>query len=375
MTNKRGGSLPVEILIYGPVRPTRGGIAKHTENLALAISKTNVCKVFSDAKNFPAKLYPGRTQVSGETSILVGSQVKIYRKPFFRLLVDFFLQISKHQNNLTVIPWWSVAQTPKVIFVLLFLKLLNRKFVFFCHNVLPHESTPMSTRVAKFILSLSENFMVQSQTEERVLKSLVGNEINVSLVGHPKFSLQSRNPRKRVKKDSFEILFAGFMRQYKGVDLLCNAIMELEEPGNLRFTFIGECWDTSIEKLLNEVASSSSPTVRVNLEYQSEEQLAESIMECDFLILPYRGNTGSGILSLAKEFGKPVIVSDLESFKSEVRPGIDGLFFETGNVQSLTSLLASLGQHQKFDFNPWSNSGTSETWETLALKTISFYKS
>lgn len=366
------GSL--EVLIYGPVRPVRGGIAKHTENLALALSQKYPCTVFYDSQPFPRRLYPGESQFSNELSIIDESRIRVKRNRYFSLIRDLLSQLAISRLSLTIVVWWTPALALKLFFVLLMHRISKRQFVIFCHNVLPHESGSISKVVTKIVLGMSNNFLVQSESEAQLLNSMFSKKRNVTVVPHPIFSEDQSAFDAQKNTDVCEILFIGFIRKYKGLDLLFQAIKQLEPPGTLRLVVAGECWDPKLRKMMELTSQSTSVSVELDLKFQGEADLEKRIRSCDFIVLPYHKVTGSGVLALAKSFRKPVIVSELPLFRQEVREGVDGFFFETGNVESLGTLLADLSLGSRHLPSAWSDQADDNGWTKIAEKAVAFWK-
>jgi glycosyltransferase involved in cell wall biosynthesis len=74
----------------------------------------------------------------------------------------------------------------------------------------------------------------------------------------------------------------------------------------------------------------------------SDELLDKIILKSDVLAFPYREITQSGALLQALFFERPVISSNLPSFKETLAGSGEEMFFESGNAESLSNLLKRL---------------------------------
>lgn len=138
--------------------------------------------------------------------------------------------------------------------------------------------------------------------------------------------------------DRVRFLFFGYIRDYKRLDLLLKAFQQLWDAGvrGIELQVAGECsdWDRYRRLITHPEAVSARIGVVPNRE------IPDVVSSCHYMVLPYQDIAQSAVLTLAYQYRKPVIVSDIEPFREYVREGETGFFFESGSQESLAEVLA-----------------------------------
>ena len=131
----------------------------------------------------------------------------------------------------------------------------------------------------------------------------------------------------------------GFQNRYKGADILINAIELLSEDYKckLKARIVGLATDKDLYSNYYEKAKA------LNIEwindFVSDATLYDYIGKSDLILLPYRKISQSGVLLLALSFRKPILTSDLPSFKETLEGYPEDYFFESGDPLSLSNML------------------------------------
>ncbi len=125
-------------------------------------------------------------------------------------------------------------------------------------------------------------------------------------------------------------LFMGFIRYYKGLDILINAITKLNRSDYvLVIAGAADDWAEYEQSVAN------LPQVISNIGFIEDSDIANYVSHADFLVLPYRSATQSGPALIAMNYNLPIIASDLDCFKSVIDDGIDGFLFAKENEDEL----------------------------------------
>jgi glycosyltransferase involved in cell wall biosynthesis len=141
-------------------------------------------------------------------------------------------------------------------------------------------------------------------------------------------------------------LFFGNILSYKGLDVLLEAVNALAEESGLppfELLIAGRSaeWDAVYAPLIRH-----PEVVKAAIRFVGNDEVAGFFQRSHYLVLPYRDATQSGPLKIAFHYNLPVIASDINSFKEEVRHGVDGYLFRNGDVADLTNVLRqALQQH------------------------------
>jgi glycosyltransferase involved in cell wall biosynthesis len=145
----------------------------------------------------------------------------------------------------------------------------------------------------------------------------------------------STHSRQNSKKN---FLFFGILRDNKGIDLLIEAVKDLSiEYKNFTVTIAGKPDGDYWEKIKSE--AENNPFFTLKIRTIANEEVADLLTTADFMVLPYRDATQSGVLLTSYNYGLPVIASDLAGFNEYVHDGVNGFLFDTGNLNSLIKMM------------------------------------
>ena len=328
------------VCVIGPVPPWRGGISDHTAYLSSALGEFANVHVYSFSRQYPKFLYPGQAQKAGIRDIPNVQEVRFIIDSLNPITwLKCLILVREVRADTVVIPWWSNFWLPQTLFFLLSLKQFHVRSILICHNSLPHEGSLASRLLASVIFKAPDFVVAHSVTEKSKILEL-GRRRKVLVNFHPPYDHfpKVRYPLKR--RASIELLFFGFIRDYKGVDILLDALGDL--PRNFAITIAGECWCDK-DLLLNQVRRLRlEDNVEFIFEFVSDERASALFSRADIVCLPYRSSTGSGIIPTAYKFGKPVIASTAGSNEEMVLNGKSGWLFEPENTNDLERILRSI---------------------------------
>ena len=136
------------------------------------------------------------------------------------------------------------------------------------------------------------------------------------------------------RRAQLELLFFGFVRPYKGVDVLIEAMAQLRRR-DVRLTIVGEFWQGLDATMARVEALGLSGIVDLVPRFVAEQAAAEYFGRADLLVLPYRHATGSGVVAMAVHYGKPVLASRVGGLEDVVLDGQTGYLVEPGSAQAL----------------------------------------
>ncbi|NJK95581.1 MAG: glycosyltransferase family 4 protein [Bacteroidales bacterium] len=141
-------------------------------------------------------------------------------------------------------------------------------------------------------------------------------------------SAQKQTEKKPVKELAIDsnkknLLFFGFIRDYKGLDLLIEAMKHLDSDYNL--IIAGECYGSfdKYQELINNSPFKNS--IHVFTDYIPDSKVPVFFSAADVCILPYKSATQSGITSIAYHFEVPVIATDVGGLKESITHESTGL--------------------------------------------------
>lgn len=335
------GTIKPNVALIGPLFPYRGGIAQHTMMLHRAlIDKTNLVAV-SFKRLYPKGLYPGKS--------IFEPGYKDYREQRVHYIIDTINPFSwvtagrlikENGSKILIIPWWTIFLAPCFAFIAQYLRKSGVKILFICHNVLSHENAFWKLKLTKLVLSLGDIFFVDNKKNAKILNQLLP-EVDIAIHPMPVFhkfpSTEKLLPRRR----QLELLFFGFIRPYKGVDLLLEAMQILKEK-DVILTIAGEWWVNRGKSKKFIQQKGLEKKIEVVNKYLSEQEVAAYFLRADVIVLPYRSASGTGVIPLAYHYGRPVIATRVGGLSELVEDRISGFLIPPGDSKILADTIAKL---------------------------------
>lgn len=345
-----------KIIIIGPTYPYRGGNSLFVSFVYEILSKEFEVRIFNYKLLYPSFLFPGTTQFdkSDEVKKIPSERIINSLNPFNWIRVAS--KINSEKPNLIIFDWWHPYFALCHFFISSFVnKKLKKRILFITENYISHEGhfidsllTRLGLHHAKYFIALSqkvENELKENFKDKNIYRSelpiydhLAGNVENVSLLKQ-KFSI-SENEK--------VLLFFGYIRKYKGLDILLKALSILRsELPDIKLIVAGEFYDDKdfYIKLIQKYNLQNSVIMRN--EYIPNEKVKDYFLVSDLVVLPYRSATQSGILNLAYGFSKPVIVTKVGGLSEFVSNESTGLIVEEPKAELIAKAIKKFFEIEK----------------------------
>ena len=330
--------------ILGPTYPHRGGIAHYTTLLARALHRRHDLSIVSFARLYPRFLFPGTTQFDTST-ITIGPPVR--PEPILDSLnplswLSAGARLRAIAPDFIVVPWWHPFFGPSLGVASRRARRPGKRTarIFLCHNVSPHEATPIDRALTAYGLGGADAFLVHARSEEEKLRRLAGGR-PIRVHPHPSYEIFSeRAPSREEARSALDLegrvlLFFGYVRPYKGLADLLSALKLARRDAWDRALVVGEFY----EPLERYRALLEDPLIRERVRvvnrYVANEEVARYFAAADVVALPYREATGSGIAQIAFGAGVPVIATRTGGLEDVVEEGVSGLLVPPGDPPSL----------------------------------------
>ncbi len=319
----------MNIYMIGPTYPYRGGIAHYTTLLFREFRKKHNVTLCAVKRQYPMWLYPGETDRDPSKEYLTEEGIE-YMLDSMNPLTWFKIiaHIRKIKPDVVIIPWWVTFWTVQYWTICAPIRWFKlSKVLFVCHNVVEHESSKLKTFLTRLVLSKGDYFLVHSgEVKDTLLKLLPNAKIGVK--GHPKYDFfktaQTDRDAQREKygfeQDDLVLLFFGFVRKYKGVPVLLDAMKTLAPKyNNIKLLLVGEAWHEEETVIEEKIASYGlkEQVVRVNA-YVPNEDVQLYFNASDVAVFPYSTATASGALQIALAMDVPVIATRMSCFEEIV---------------------------------------------------------
>ncbi len=330
----------MKIIIIGPAHPLRGGLASFNERLAKEFQlQGNEVSMYTFSLQYPSFIFPGTTQYSSDPAPK-NLSIKVCINsinPFNWIKIGNLLK--KENADLIIVRYWLPLMGPCLGTILRRVKKNNHtRIVCIADNIIPHEKRFGDKSFTKYFVKPVDAFITMS---ERVLADLrlFEKEKPARLVLHPLYDnfgeiISKEEARKKlgILNEEKVALFFGFIRKYKGLDILLDAmkiIKNCKQPiSNCKLLIAGEFYEDSKPYLEQIDQSAIKDNLILHTNFIADSDVKYYLCAADVVVQPYRNATQSGVTPLAYHFEKPMIVTNVGGLPSLVPDNKVGLVAE-----------------------------------------------
>ncbi|MDP4231051.1 MAG: glycosyltransferase [Bacteroidota bacterium] len=330
----------MKIVIIGTAYPLRGGIAHYISLLHDSLqSHGHDVHVVTFSRQYPKMLFPGKSQEEkGDAG-----------KPLDTLQIIDSINPASWRNagkvvgnlepDMIIFKFWLPFFAPAYGMIARVAKRLMQKkgktckVVLIADNVIPHEKRLGDRALTNYAFKAVDHYIVQSDAVEQDLK-LVKPDAQYTKLAHPIYhifgeSVDRIEARKElgIPQDAPAILFFGYIRKYKGLDILLRAMpIILKSLPDLRLIVAGEFYGDEPEyrKLIDDLHIPAQNLVLAT-DYIANDKVATYFSAANVVVLPYRTATQSGIVQIAYNFDVPVIATGVGGLAEVVIDGVSGM--------------------------------------------------
>lgn len=362
--------------------PFRGGIAQFNAALYRAFEQEHQIKAFTFTRQYPKLLFPGKTQhiEKGDNpdeipSIAVLDTINpLSYYSAAKKILDF-------EPKLLITKFWMPFFAPSLGMLAKSLNKKGVKTICIVDNILPHEPKPFDRALVNFYANQQDGFIVMTEKVQLDLLKVKQNA-KYSLFPHPIYDHFPKKIEKNLARKELGIadgkkvlLFFGFIRSYKGLDLLIETMKNLDESYHL--IIAGEDYGTfkSISKQIKDYGLENRISQFVR--YISDSEVPTIFSASDLLVLPYKSGTQSGIVGISYHYDLPVVATDVGGLKEMLLPYSTGLIVREPASDLLKVAIEEYfekGLSEKFSKNIF-NYKEKYNWKNLSYAIIELYNS
>lgn len=327
----------MKIVIIGPAHPLRGGLASYNERLARQFqNEGHDVTIYTFSLQYPGFLFPGTTQFSSEPKPKdLNIQVKINSvNPFNWLRVGNELKNLKPE--IIVVRYWLPFMGPGLGTILRKVKKnKHTKIICIADNIIPHEKRVGDVPFTRYFVKPIDGFVTMSEKVMSDLK-IFAPSAPAQFVPHPlydnfgeKISKADARAHLQIAQDEFVFLFFGFIRKYKGLDLLLEAVHKLKEKSkNFKVLVAGEFYEDrkQYDDLIQQLNIKEQLILRTD--FIPDSEVKYYLCAADAVVQPYRNATQSGVTPLAYHFEVPMLVTNVGGLPALVPHNKVGLICE-----------------------------------------------
>ncbi len=357
-----------KVIIIGPAHPLRGG-GLTTFNHRLAkefISQGHDCRIYSFSLQYPSFLFPGKSQYSTEPAPEGINIISVINSinPFNWIKIGN--RLKKEKPDIIIVRFWLPLMGPALGTILRRVrKNKHTKIICIADNVIPHEKRLGDKPFTRYFLKSCDAFITMS---EKVLDDLrLFQKTNrilrtkpAKLVPHPLYDnfgaiiskMEAREKLGLEKKDSI-ILFFGFIRKYKGLDLLFEAMAdERIKKAGIKLLVAGEFYEDvkRYQEQIDQLGIRDRLILKIN--FIPDNDVKYYLCAADAVVQPYKNATQSGVTPLAYHFEVPMIVTNVGGLPSLVPHNKVGLVCEP-NAEAIAQTMHQMMQTGTESFLPY----------------------
>ncbi len=337
----------MKITILGTAYPYRGGLAAFNERLAQEfVKESDNVTIETFTLQYPNFLFPGKTQYSSEPA---PENIQIQRSvssvnPFNWLSVG--RKIAKDAPDILIIKFWLPFMAP--CFGTIARKVRKNgktKVISILDNIIPHEKRLADKLLSNYFVGAVDGFIAMSKSVLSDL-NLFDKQKPRCFCPHP---LYDNFGEKLAKSDAIRnlqldektqyILFFGFIRDYKGLDLLLEAMANKKlKDKNLKLIVAGEFYNNADKYFELEKKFNIADKIIWRNDFIPDSQVATYFSAADIIVQPYKSATQSGVTQIAYHFEKPMLVTNVGGLAEIVPNGKVGYVVES-NANAIVSAL------------------------------------
>ncbi|GIV58657.1 MAG: glycosyl transferase [Rhodothermaceae bacterium] len=332
-----------KLALVGPVYPYRGGIAHFTEATYRGLqARGHDVAAITFRRQYPAWLFPGTTQFEATPP---ADPIPAER------LIDTvhpgtWLRSARHIARLApeavVFQYWMPFFAPAFGTVARWLRRRDIPALAVVHNALPHEGRPGDRALSRYFLRACAGYVTLSEAVTRDLATL-GVRGPVRQVAHPVYDrFGDPVPKAEARAaldlppDAPVLLFFGFVRRYKGLHVLLEALPRIvAERPDVRLVVAGEFYEDEAPYRQQIATHGLSEHVHLHAGYIPNDRVATYFSAADLVVQPYVSATQSGVAQIAFHFERPVVVTDVGGLAEVVPHGRAGLVVPPGDPEAL----------------------------------------
>lgn len=348
-----------KVVIIGPAHPYRGGIATYNVRLAEEFqNKGYDVSIETFSLQYPNFLFPGKTQFSNSKApdnITINQSINSISP------INWFKvgnKIKKQNADLVIVRYWLPFMGPSLGTICRRIRInKSSKIICLADNIIPHESRIGDRQFTKYFMKSIDAVIAMTQSVLNDAKQFRPN-IPTAVSPHPIFDNYGEINSKSISCDLLNldnkqdyILFFGLIRDYKGLDLLLDA-MRKKPLENLNFKLIiaGEFYsdkDKYIQQI-NELGLNDKIILRDH--FIADEAVAHYFNASSLVVQPYKTATQSGVTQIAYHFNKPMVVTNVGGLKEMIADGKVGYVVEPNSESIALAIADFFGNNKEEQF-------------------------
>ncbi len=373
-----------KVIIIGPAHPFRGGIATYNMRLAEEFQKKGFeVSIETFSLQYPNFLFPGKTQYSDSEAprnLIINQSINSI-SPLNWIKVGNRL---KNQNaDLVIVRYWLPFMGPALGTICRRIKKNKQtKIICLADNIIPHETRIGDQQFTNYFMKSLDAVLAMTQSVLDDAKQFRPN-IPTAISPHPIFdnygeiaSKSNACEQLNLDENINYLLFFGLIRDYKGLDILLNAL-RTKPLENLSFKLIiaGEFYSNKEKyiKQINDLGLNDQIILRDH--FIADEAVAHYFNAASLVVQPYKTATQSGVTQIAYHFNKPMLVTNVGGLKEMIPDGKVGYVVEPNSDEIAAAIAHFFNNNMEEQFVEGIKAEKKKySWEILVQAFENLYK-
>ena len=366
---------PKKIIIVGPAHPLRGGIAAFNERMANElINEGHDVQIITFSLQYPGFLFPGKTQFSSEPApknIPITVEVNSVNPLNW---IKIGNKIKALKPDLLILRFWIPFMGPCLGTIgKIAKKNKHTEVIGFLDNVIPHEHRTGDKQLTNYFIKSCDRFIAMSKQVVDELRQFTSK--SCKMIPHPVYDHYGDTMTKstacahlQLNENQKYLLFFGFIRNYKGLDILLEAMADSRiKKAGIKLIVAGEFYgDASPYHQLIE-KSGNSESIILHTDYIADDEVKYFFSAADLIVQPYKSATQSGISQLAYHFEKPMVVTNVGGLPEIVHHLKTGYVVEVNHQAIADAIIDFFEKNNSLSFAPYLKEEKKKySWESLA---------
>ncbi len=351
---------PLKIVLIGSAHPLRGGLATFNERLIREYRKNgHQAFIYTFSLQYPSVLFPGKTQRSSEPA---PANLPVYVKvnsinPLNWIRVG--LELKRQKPDLVLVKYWIPFMAPCFGTICRIIKKNHHSVVVtIIDNIIPHEKRPGDRLLSRFWARSVDGFVAMSHAVIKDLETFNTSKPAV-YCPHPLYdnfgdATTKEKARQKLHLDpGFKyVLFFGFIRDYKGLDLLLNAFSDPElKVLNVKLLVAGEFYCDPKPYMEIIAKHHLEEQVIMSNDFIPDSQVVHYFCAADLVVQPYKTATQSGVTQIAYHFNKPMIITNVGGLAEFVPDGKVGYVVEPNPTAIASAIHRFYSENREQEFS------------------------
>lgn len=348
----------MNIVIMGTAHPYRGGLAAFNERMASQfIKEGHNVEIYNFSLQYPSILFPGKTQYTDEEApkgLIIKRKVNSIN-PFNWVKVG--KELKKKAPDILIVKFWLPFMGPSLGTICRMVrKNCKTKVICIADNIIPHEHRPGDMLFTKYFSHGIDGWIGMSKEVYNDVLKVVMNPKR-ALVPHPVFdnygeviSREEALKRLNLEKEYRYLLFFGFIREYKGLDILLKAMGEaaIAKRNDIKLIVAGEFYGDSAPYFKLIADYNLEGRVILRTDYIPNEAINSYFCASDLIVQPYKTATQSGVTQIGYHFGKPMLVTNVGGLPEIIGDKVSGYVVEP-KESAIANAIADFYDNDRYD--------------------------